>query len=84
MQIKTRCIRSNVWLLLIILFTEGHSQNFEDARSYITYKTQSTIEIDGMATEVSWKQAPWTEYFIDIEGIKKQSSKHLLHKKLML
>ncbi|MFV0539958.1 MAG: carbohydrate-binding family 9-like protein [Aestuariibaculum sp.] len=37
---------------------------------YIAYKTSESINIDGNATEESWKKAKWTNTFIDIEGIK--------------
>lgn len=35
---------------------------------YICYRTYGSIEIDGKIDETSWKQAPWTNYFRDIEG----------------
>lgn len=72
MSFKIKCMRPYISILLIMIsFAAIKAQKFEDARSYITYKTQDTIEIDGKASEISWKKAPWTEYFIDIEGVKK-------------
>ncbi|WP_422349973.1 carbohydrate-binding family 9-like protein [Flagellimonas sp.] len=43
----------------------------ETPRKYVAYKAAETIKIDGQADEVSWKNAPWSDLFIDIEGVKK-------------
>ncbi len=43
----------------------------EKPKSYVAYHTIDTITIDGKAEEASWKKAPWSDFFIDIEGIKK-------------
>ncbi|MBA4312003.1 MAG: carbohydrate-binding family 9-like protein [Chlorobiaceae bacterium] len=37
-------------------------------KSYICYKSSSIITIDGNMDEPSWRQAVWTDHFIDIEG----------------
>ena len=36
-------------------------------RHYISYRT-SGIKIDGILDETGWKEAPWSETFVDIEG----------------
>ena len=36
--------------------------------SYICYRTEETMTIDGILEEESWKKASWTENFVDIEG----------------
>jgi len=51
------------------LFSCGLSAQ-EIPRSYIAYKTSEPIHIDGKPTEESWKNAGWTQDFIDIEGEK--------------
>jgi len=43
----------------------------ETPRQYVAYKTTDPITIDGNADENSWKKAPWSDLFIDIEGDKK-------------
>ncbi|WP_420603056.1 carbohydrate-binding family 9-like protein [Flagellimonas sp.] len=43
----------------------------ETPRSYVAYKTNDAITIDGKADEASWQKAPWSDLFIDIEGDKK-------------
>ncbi len=37
---------------------------------YIVTQTNERFNIDGLANEMSWKQAEYTESFIDIEGEK--------------
>ena len=37
-------------------------------KSYIAYKTDSPLKIDGIIDESEWKAAKWTDHFIDIEG----------------
>lgn len=39
-------------------------------KSYIAYKALDSIIIDGDDSDISWKNTEWTNYFIDIEGIK--------------
>ncbi len=38
---------------------------------YLCYRTIGAVEIDGRLNDTSWKQAPWTNYFVDIEGERK-------------
>lgn len=40
-------------------------------KSYIAKQTNETIKVDGLGLEESWKNAKYTDFFIDIEGIKK-------------
>ena len=37
-------------------------------RHYIAFHASSPITIDGRLDDPSWKDAPWTETFVDIEG----------------
>ncbi len=39
-------------------------------KHYIVTKTNETLKIDGIADESSWKDAKFTDNFIDIEGVK--------------
>ena len=41
----------------------------EPPKTYIAFKTENTMLIDGEAEEASWKNAPWSDTFIDIEGV---------------
>ena len=48
------------------------SQKYEryltDPRSYVCYRTEGTLNIDGKLDEPSWQKAPSTEAFEDISG----------------
>lgn len=39
-----------------------------DPQNYLCSKADCYITLDGKADEQSWKNAPWTDYFTDIEG----------------
>lgn len=47
----------------------------EVPRQYITYKAVEDLKIDGLGDEDSWKKAPWSDTFIDIEGKKEPTYK---------
>lgn len=35
---------------------------------YVCYRTESPVVVDGDIDEVAWRTAPWTDWFVDIEG----------------
>ncbi len=37
-------------------------------RSYVAYRAESPVIIDGLLDDAEWSAAPWTEPFVDIEG----------------
>lgn len=39
--------------------------------SYICYRARKPLRIDGKLDDEAWRDAPWTEDFVDIEGDKK-------------
>jgi hypothetical protein len=39
-------------------------------KTYVVYKTDKPLIIDGVADEIDWKNANFTDKFIDIEGVK--------------
>ncbi|HNR40665.1 MAG TPA: carbohydrate-binding family 9-like protein [Bacteroidales bacterium] len=39
-----------------------------DPKGYVCYRTASPIKPDGILDEPSWNAAPWSDYFVDIEG----------------
>lgn len=39
-----------------------------DPRGYICYRATSPITIDGALDDPAWRDAPWTDEFVDIEG----------------
>ena len=62
-------------LNLVSFFGCAQSNKGITPRTYIAYKTQEKIVIDGDDSEASWKQAQWSDAFIDIEGVKKPQYK---------
>ncbi|MGD9707606.1 MAG: carbohydrate-binding family 9-like protein [Candidatus Delongbacteria bacterium] len=51
--------------------------------NYLCQRTDSYINIDGKAVEQSWKNAPWTDYFTDIEGSLKPEPYHKTRVKML-
>lgn len=41
---------------------------YQAPNQYVIHRTTGEIKIDGVIDEVEWKVAPWTEYFMDIQG----------------
>ena len=39
-----------------------------DPEGYVCYRTTGIITVDGILNESDWEAAPWTNYFVDIEG----------------
>ncbi|MCD6544106.1 MAG: carbohydrate-binding family 9-like protein, partial [Flavobacteriaceae bacterium] len=58
-------------MVFFILVHFVQSQNINVPKNYIVYHTSEQIYIDGKANEISWSKVPWTDNFIDIEGVKK-------------
>lgn len=46
----------------------GLESLFTEPKSYTLYRASAPLSMDGELNEKSWLNAPWTEYFIDIEG----------------
>jgi hypothetical protein len=54
-----------------------------DHRGYLCFRTSSAITPDGILDEPSWIAAPWTDYFVDIEGDAKPVPALKTHAKLL-
>lgn len=52
-------------------------------RSYNCLKTDANIVIDGYIDNYPWTQAPWSEYFLDIEGSKKPDPEYNTRMKIL-
>jgi len=65
--------------LIVIYSINGFTQSpfrgkehlFTMPHSYTVFYTRDAMVMDGDATEPSWKLAPWSAYFMDIEGDRK-------------
>ena len=64
------------------LFTE-FEHLFEPVKTYQVYKTIDEIQIDGNASEESWKHAEWSDSFNDIEGDKQPKPLYNTHFKML-
>src|SRR6266508_6737278 len=65
-------------LLSLTLIPALHPENpplladpYVPPNSYVCYRAEKPIAIDGRLDDASWSAAPWTDYFVDIEGDKK-------------
>jgi hypothetical protein len=47
---------------------KGYEHLFTPPLQYTIYQSASSIKIDGKLNEPAWQNAPWSEYFVDIEG----------------
>lgn len=52
-------------------------------RSYVAYRTERPLAIDGRLDEPAWRAAPWTEDFTDIEGPSKPAPRFRTRDKLL-
>lgn len=56
---------------------------FTEPKSYTLFRASAPLNIDGELDEKSWLDAPWTEYFIDIEGNLKPSPAYKTRVKML-
>jgi hypothetical protein len=54
-----------------------------DPRSYVCYRTESPLIIDGKLDDASWQKAAWTDDFADIEGSIRPAPRFRTHAKLL-
>lgn len=52
-------------------------------RSYVCGQAEDSVVIDGRIEENSWRQAPWTEDFVDIEGDRKPAPRFRTRAKMV-
>jgi hypothetical protein len=52
-------------------------------RSYVCCRATVPIHIDGKLDDRAWKAAPWTQYFVDIEGAVKPKPRHRTRAKML-
>ena len=51
----------------------GPDYAYTEPRGYVCYRAASPVAIDGRLDDAAWRDAPWTDDFVDIEGDKKPS-----------
>lgn len=57
-------------LALMVQFALG-AQEGEPPRTMVVHRALAPLQIDGVADEESWGKTPYSEEFVDIEGVKK-------------
>jgi hypothetical protein len=54
-----------------------------EPRGYVGYRAATPITIDGKLDDPAWKDAPWSEPFVDIEGDKKPKPRYTTRVKML-
>src|SRR5262249_46516062 len=65
-----------VVLLLILGMRFGHHDDtaatpippYLPPKGYVCYRATTPITVDGRLDEAAWRDVPWTDSFVDIEG----------------
>jgi hypothetical protein len=57
-------------LSMCSMLTFGQAKLLEAyPKHYVCYRTNGSIILDGLLNEPSWQNVPWTDHFLDIEGL---------------
>lgn len=78
--------RTGIFFLLVVvqLSLKAQPADFEfNPRKYICYRSNEKLKIDGNLNETAWQKAPFTSYFVDIEGEKKTKPLHKTRAKML-
>jgi Carbohydrate family 9 binding domain-like len=52
-------------------------------KGYVCYRASGPIAIDGKLDDAAWKDAPWTDHFVDIEGDRKPRPRYRTRVKML-
>jgi len=63
-----------IFILGFVLLGKAQEKNTMP-KSYIAYKTEQAINIDGEDLDAAWSKIEWSQPFIDIEGVKQPKYK---------
>jgi hypothetical protein len=55
-------------LILVLLGAAGIMQATTLPRTMLCYRAAAPIRVDGSLSDAAWRNAPWSEPFVDIEG----------------
>jgi hypothetical protein len=73
-------------MVLFVLYAVALSQKPEPLpipKSYVCYRANGPISIDGRLDDLAWKTAPWTDDFVDIVGSSKPSPRFRTRAKML-
>ncbi len=79
---------------LLILFSAGAAAQVPTAEywkymrtitpeGYVCHRASGPVTIDGRPIETAWKTAPWTNWFVDIEGSKRPNPRFKTRAKML-
>jgi hypothetical protein len=63
-----RVLLAALTIPLCLQATSPRARVLPDPRGYVSYRIASPIVIDGRLDDAAWRNAPWTDLFVDIEG----------------
>ena len=52
-------------------------------KGYVCYRTTTPVTPDGILNEQAWSAVPWTDYFVDIDGLSKPVARFKTHAKML-
>ena len=61
--------------------SEKYQHFLTQPNGYVAYRTTEAIKVDGILDEKAWKDAPYTESFVDISPINKDAAAARPYKK---
>jgi hypothetical protein len=73
------------FLLLFFVGTASAAQELPPSLplNYVVYRAEKPLVLDGKMDEKCWQNAPWTEYFADIEGYHMPDPKYSTRAKIL-
>ncbi|MDY3913698.1 MAG: carbohydrate-binding family 9-like protein [Phocaeicola sp.] len=66
-----------------VALSDKYASMLTRPRGYVAHRLTTPITIDGKADEKAWKQAPWTEDFVDISGFRFPTPVHRTRAKML-
>lgn len=73
-----------LWAILIFFIAlKCGAGEFTEPRSYVCYRTEKVVKIDGKLDDEGWITAAWTEKFVDIEGKSKPKPRFQTRAKML-
>lgn len=58
-------------LTFVIFCSLARAQDFPHPKGYVCYRIRAPITVDGRLDDPAWRDVPWTDEFVDIEGDRK-------------